>query len=64
MKLHKGRRDLHLKHSAKEWRDILGWTPLHYAFRLGDLEATKKLCDLYGDQEVKLLTDFASLLCL
>ena len=35
--------------SGGEWRDILGWTPLHYVMRLGDLPAIKQLYVLLGE---------------
>lgn len=34
--------------SGEEWRDILGWTPLHYFMRLGDLTAIKQWHGLTG----------------
>ena len=54
--MHDGRMDL-AENLATEWRDALGWTPLHYAIRLGDLEAVKVFHDHYRQQRIQLLPD-------
>lgn len=54
MEMRKVKRHLLPGYSAAEWRDVLGWTPLHYVVRSGDLEAMKAWYHLNGKSGVKL----------
>ena len=54
MEMHKVQRHLLPGYSAAERRDVLGWTPLHYVVRSGDLEAVKAWYNLNGKCGVRL----------